>query len=186
MPQTRADLQGLKNTVVKSNYTKYSIGASHRFQKRPIQVMDPELITTVKLSIWHEQRRKSKLNSACYKTSTTIPFKKEKQRLVSYSDKDMRAKWKTESKANYQEVTRKQNMGKRNWSYTGLFHTPGVQGHPPAIVGLSKNRFPSGLLTSESSHIFLWKQKQTNKTLKEKEEGLIQLQEILSFMHSIF
>lgn len=90
---------------------------------------------------------------------------------------------KTENKANYHEVTRKQSMGKRNWSYTGLFHTPGVQGHPPAIVGLPKNRFPSGLLTSGSSHIFLWKQKQNPQR---KKEGLIQTAARNSFIYAFY
>lgn len=76
--------------------------------------------------------------------------------------------WKPENKANYQEVTRRQSKGKRNLPYTGLFHTSGVQGHPPDIVGLPKNRFPSGLLTSGSSHTFLWKQKQTKPSKKKR------------------
>lgn len=93
---------------------------------------------------------------------------------------------KPENKANYQEVTRKQKQREEKLAVYWLVSHPWSARPPTSYCRTPQEQGPQWVIDFRKLSHFSLKTKTNKSSKKKKRDSFEQLQEILSFMHSIF
>lgn len=82
-------------------------------------------------------------------------------------------------------MTRKQSIGKKNWSYTGLFHTPEIQGHQ--LLRYPQEQVPQWAIYWLQKALTFFSEKQNKQKIHSKKKmEVIQTAARNSFIYAFY